>query len=77
MKCPHCDGTGVLDAPTFGALVLAARNARGMTQHELSAQAGLSRGQIANIETGRTDAPLSTLTRIATALGVSMNDLVP
>lgn len=77
MKCPHCDGTGVLDAPSFGTLVIAARKASGMTQHELAAKSAISRGQLANIETDRTDVPLKTLQRIADALGISAKELVP
>lgn len=77
MKCPHCEGTGVLTEPSFGAMVIAARKAAGLTQHEVAAKAAISRGQLANIETDRTDVPLKTLQRIADALGVSAKDLVP
>lgn len=77
MKCPHCEGTGVLDSPTFGVLVVQARKQAGLTQHELSVKSGISRGQLANIETDRTDVPLKTLSRIADALGLSAKDLIP
>lgn len=79
MKCPYCDGTGTLtqEHTHVGALVLAARHSKGLTQLELSQDCGLSRAQIANLETGRTDIPVKTLMRIAKALGVSASELVP
>lgn len=77
MKCPHCNGSGELNAPHFGDLVHAARRARNMTQQDVSTAAGISRAQVANMEAGRTDIPLKTLKRIADALGCSMKDLVP
>ena len=77
MKCPHCDGTGELENITFGALIIARRKLAGMTQAELAEKAVITRGQIANIETDRSDIPLKTLARIADALGCSMKDLVP
>lgn len=77
MKCPHCEGSGILEAPTFGALVIAARKAAGLTQHEVASRSAISRGQLANIETDRTDVPLKTLQRIADALGISAKELVP
>lgn len=67
MKCPHCNGTGTLDAPHYGDLVHAQRRARGMTQQDVAEKAGISRAQIANMEAGRTDIPLKTLARIASA----------
>lgn len=76
MKCPHCNGTGEL-AATFGALVAATRNAKGLTQQVVSERAGMSRSQLANIETDRTDVPVKTLMRIADALEVSPKELLP
>lgn len=79
MRCPYCDGTGELvgDGAHVGALILQHRKRANMTQLELASEAGLSRGQIANLEVGRTDIPLKTLGRVAKALGCSMKDLVP
>ncbi len=76
MKCPHCNGTGELDA-TFGALVKSKREDAGRTQQSVADAAGMSRAQLANIETDRTDVPLRTLLRIADALGISAKELVP
>ena len=79
MKCPHCDGTGELrpEETTVGTMVLSIRKSVGMTQQELSSKCSLSRAQIANLETGRTDIPTLTLRRIADALGCSAKDLLP
>lgn len=77
MKCPHCNGTGDLDAPHYGDLIHARRRMLGLTQQQVSEKAGISRAQIANMEAGRTDIPLKTLQRLAGALECSMKDLVP
>jgi DNA-binding Xre family transcriptional regulator len=79
MKCPHCDGTGrlSLERATYGEMILARRKAMGMTQDELSKKVMLSRAQIANVETGRSDIPMKTLQRFAEALECSPRDLLP
>lgn len=78
-KCPHCMGLGYLteDTASVGALILYHRRRVKMTQDELAAQTGISRPQIANIESGRHDPPISRLRAFATALGVSAKDLIP
>lgn len=77
IKCPFCDGTGTMSEPYTGALIVAARKKAGFTQEQLAEAIPLSRGQLANIETGRSDMPIKTLAKIAAALGCSMKDLVP
>jgi transcriptional regulator with XRE-family HTH domain len=77
MKCPHCNGTGELEGVSVGALVLTMRKARGLTQQELSEACGLSRGQIANLETDRTDLSIKALFRVAKALECAPRDLMP
>lgn len=79
MKCPHCNGTGELkpQEATIGDMILSMRKAHKLTQQELALKVGLSRAQIANVEAGRTDMPLSTLKRYAEAFGCTMKDLVP
>lgn len=62
---------------TFGALVRNARMAKGITQAELSAAVGVTRSHIANIETDRTDVPITTLLRIAQALSIDPGELLP
>lgn len=79
IQCPHCDGTGrlVIARTTAGDMILARRKASGMTQEELCKKVMLSRAQIANVESGRSDIPLKTLQRFADAFGCSPRDLIP
>lgn len=79
VKCPHCDGTGrlSLERATLGDMILARRKAAGMTQEELAAKVGFSRGQVANVEGGRSDLPTKTLRIYADALKCSPRDLIP
>ncbi len=79
ISCPHCEGTGQIElkGATVGDMILAARKAKKMRQEDLASGVGLSRAQIANIESGRSDVPLKTLARFADALGTTMRDLVP
>lgn len=52
------------------------RNEKGMTQEDLSFKADLTLSQIARIETGRINTSISTLSRISTALGVNLKELL-
>lgn len=52
------------------------RERRGMTQEELAAKAGVSRGYLARLETARQDPTLSTIEKLAKALRVKVADLV-
>ena len=62
----------------FGELVVAhRRRLRGMTQAELGGQVGLSRTSVTNIERGRQRVSLDTFLRIAAALGVAPENLLP
>jgi transcriptional regulator with XRE-family HTH domain len=47
-----------------------------MTQQELATKAGVSLGYIARLETKRHDPKLSSLRKLAKALGVSVTDLL-
>lgn len=64
-------------SPGVGDMIRAHRAALDMTQQQLSELVGRSRAQIANIESGRSDIPLSALARFAQAFKCSMKDLVP
>ena len=79
IKCPHCDGTGrlLIERTTVGDMIMAARKNSGMTQEELSQRVSLSRSQVANIESGRSDIPIKTLQRFAEAFECSPRDLIP
>jgi len=52
------------------------RKARGLTQGKLAAKVGLSLGYVARLEIGMHDPPLSTLTKLAKALGVPVAKLL-
>ena len=52
------------------------RRKRGMSQAALATKAGYSREYIARLETGHHDPSLSTLTKLAKALGVPVTALL-
>jgi transcriptional regulator with XRE-family HTH domain len=52
------------------------RDERQLTQEQLAHKAKISVGYLARLETGRHDPKLSTLRKIATALGVPVTDLL-
>jgi transcriptional regulator with XRE-family HTH domain len=52
------------------------REARGLTQQELSDAAGVPRPTLAHLESGNANPTLGVLARVATALGVAMEELV-
>lgn len=63
-------------ARTLGDVIRLARERAGLTQSELGKAAGISAAQISQIETGaRRDPQFSTVSRIATVLGVPMDQL--
>lgn len=61
----------------LGVWVRQTRNQQGMSQRELADSAGLSRSYVCDIERGRGNEPsLSTLDKLAGALGASRSDLM-
>ena len=53
-----------------------ARRHAGLTQDQLAARSGIDQSTISDLETGRnTDPRLSTLTRLAEALGITPSEL--
>lgn len=79
MKCPRCGGSGDLpDASVHvGDMIRLQREARGWTQQILAERVGRSRAQVANLESGRSDIPVSGLQKFAAAFGCPMKDLCP
>ena len=53
------------------------RERRGWSLRQLGERSGVSFVTISNIETGKLDPRLSTLERLARALGISIRDLFP
>jgi transcriptional regulator with XRE-family HTH domain len=56
--------------------IIKVRKAKGITQAELAERCGTTQQQIARIENGSVDPRLSTLQRIAEALGCELPDLL-
>jgi len=52
--------------------IVEARKARGWSQRELAAEAGIQQPVLARLENGDTDPKLSTVTKVCTALGLRM-----
>lgn len=62
--------------PTNGAVIRALRSAYGLRMTELAAAAEISEGFLSKIETGRQDASLAVLRRIADRLHVPLDAVV-
>jgi len=60
----------------MAAKLKALRERRGLTQEQLSEKSGVSRTYLARLETGRQDPTLSTLEKLAKALGVKVGKLL-
>lgn len=52
------------------------RTAKGITQGDIVRKLGLGRGFVSNIENGKANPTLSTITKIAKAIGVSVGELM-
>lgn len=63
-------------AKKLGANVRRIRLAKDMTQGDLCRKLGVDRGYMSNVETGKKNPTLSTIERIAQALGVSADELL-
>jgi len=59
----------------LGKRIQALRDRRRMTQEQLAAKTGLSRGYLARLETGRHDPAATTLAKIAKALRLPIASL--
>jgi len=73
--CPHCNGSGQL-AENFSDRLKDAREAKAMTQAQLAEKVGVSRPQLANLETGRGDASVPVLIGLSAELEVSIDWLL-
>jgi len=61
----------------LGTVVRRRRRTLDLTQQELAQSIGISRGALANIETGRQNVLLHQLYRFSTALDMDVRDLLP
>ena len=64
--------TGITSCGRLGQAIRTARRARGITQAELSAAAGVSRPQISTIESGLSNPGMATVMRLLRALDCSL-----
>jgi transcriptional regulator with XRE-family HTH domain len=60
----------------MAARLKALRERHGMTQEQLAEKSGVGRSHLARLETGRQDPTLSTLEKLAKALGVKVGRLL-
>lgn len=67
--------TGPSVPQQVGALVSAARKAAGMTQAQLAARVGVTRGAISRLEAGARDTTVTRLTAICEVLDLDLIDL--
>lgn len=68
--------TGDLDLVTFGQRLRHLRRARGLTLSDLGERVGRAPSQLSLLENGKREPKLSLLTSLASALGVSMEELL-
>lgn len=59
----------------IGSRIVEARKAKGMSQEKLASESGVDRSHMGFIEQGRRRPTVSTLHRVAQALGVKLEDL--
>lgn len=64
------------DAKKLGANLKKIRLSKGIKQVEIAKTLGVDRSFVSNIENGKTNPTLSTITSLAKALGVSANELL-
>mgnify|MGYP000924826249 CR=1 FL=1 len=64
------------DHKITGRIIREMRKRKGLTQEVLSGLAAVSRSHLAEIESGRINANVETLWRIAEALSIRLSDLI-
>ena len=77
MATPDTNDDHQRDPARFlGRNIAALREARGQTQQQIARVAGIPRATWANLETGSANPTLAVLVRVATALGVRLEELI-
>lgn len=64
------------DAKKLGENLKKIRTSKNITQTEFAEKLGVDKSFVSNIENGKTNPTLSTITNLAQALGVSANELL-
>ena len=60
----------------FGDRVRGARGAKGLTQGQVAERAGMSRSYLCRVEQGKVNVSVVSVARVATAIGVDVDELV-
>lgn len=64
------------EAQKLGDNLKKIRTKKGITQIEISKKLGVNRSFVSNLENGKTNPTLATITKLAQVLGVSTNELL-
>jgi transcriptional regulator with XRE-family HTH domain len=64
------------DAKRLGKNLKRIRTEKNISQSDIASSLGASRGFVSNIENGKTNPTLTTITKIAKAVGVSADELL-
>lgn len=64
------------EAEKLGKNLKCIRTKKGILQVDVARSLGVSRGFVSNIESGKTNPTLSTITRLANVVGVSTDELL-
>jgi transcriptional regulator with XRE-family HTH domain len=64
-----------MDTEAIGGRLRALRDERGLSQGDVAGAAGISVSMLSQLEHGHKGASVSTLSKLAAALGVSLSDL--
>lgn len=72
VTCPNCKGSGSIDVSRLKST----RLSLGLKQEELADAVGVTRAQIANIETGRSALAPGKIKPMAIALNITTDDLL-
>ena len=75
-KCYYYEVNMNDESKKLGANLKRIRMEKGMSQADLCRELEVDKGYMSNIESGNQNPTLSTLTRLAKALGVSIEDLL-
>ena len=64
------------EAKRLGENLKRIREQKGISQVDISKSLGVSRGFVSNVENGKTNPTLATITKLAKAVGVSAGELL-
>lgn len=68
--CPHCKGTGSMEA-TLGTRILISRQMKGLTEQDCASQLAISKSLLKRYESDLNDPSLHNLRQLGKVLGVT------